>query len=75
MARVHRDLALVDMVCVHVVKMSVVEVIDVTVVPDRAMAAVSAVDMIVAFVDGMAAHRKILGWLHRHRDSRGTVGN
>jgi hypothetical protein len=61
-ARVDRDHALVDVVAVGVVKVAIVEVVDVTVVLDGAMTAGRAVDVLVPLVNQVRAHREILSW-------------
>jgi len=50
-----RDHVLVDMVFVHVMKMAVVQIVDVAVVPDRGMAAVRAMLMRMSGVMFLAA--------------------
>jgi hypothetical protein len=58
MRRIDRDHALVDVVVVRVVKMAVVQVIDVSVVLDGTMPAFGAVDMLVSVVNRVRAHRE-----------------
>jgi hypothetical protein len=67
--RVDGDRVLVDMIAVDVVQVPVVEIVDVAGVLDREVAAVGAVDMIVARVDGVrhgisywAVARQLDGW-------------
>jgi hypothetical protein len=58
--RVDRDHTLVDMVVVCVVKMAIVQVVDVTVVLDGRMTAVGAVDMLVPLVNRVRVHCEVL---------------
>ena len=54
-ATIHSNAAFVDVTFVGVVQMPVVKIIDVVAVPERGMAAVWAVDVLMRFV-GMVAH-------------------
>lgn len=54
--RVDGDRALVDVIAVHRVKMTVVEVVDVSAVLDREVTAVGAVDVIVLGMRAMGGH-------------------
>src|SRR5262249_40627848 len=56
MFRIDRDRALVDMVAVHGVKVTVMHVVDVTVVLDRDVAAVGAVNVVVLGMCMMGGH-------------------
>jgi hypothetical protein len=57
---VDREAMLVDVVLVRVMQAAVVQVVDVPFVPDRHVAAVAAVLVIVARVDVMVAHARKL---------------
>jgi hypothetical protein len=51
------DRAFVDVITMHRVEMSIVQIVDVAVVPDRAMATVRAVYMLVVGVNLVLVHR------------------
>lgn len=56
MGCVHGDDALVDVIVVHHVEMAIVQIVDVTVMLDRAMAAVGTMNMLVARMHVVFAH-------------------
>lgn len=57
---VNGDRALVDVIAVHCVKVSIVKVVDMTVVLDRDVSAVRAVDVFVVRMRAMRAHPEFL---------------
>jgi hypothetical protein len=60
MRRIHGDRMLVDVVPVRVMKVPIVQVVDVPVVLERGMAAVRPVSMIVPFVNPVRFHLDLL---------------
>ena len=65
-----RNDALIDMIAVHRVQMAVVQVIDVAVVPDRAVTALGTVRMAVVGVDLVGGH--LLAVLSQSSQNRWT---
>jgi hypothetical protein len=58
MQGIDTDYALVDVIAMYAVEVPVVQVVDVVVVPNRAMTTVRAVDVIVSLMNRMRTHRE-----------------